>query len=172
MKTGFAAGACRHHFLAGVHDAFTPRTMSGMNAMSANAPTIADGNLTDWPTMELGIMKMSSARFTGLVTRSRRETAELLLEAHHRRAAATHALRQVKLIAPSSSCSRKPTTKMGVYGAHIQLRELGRLPPWGGRRHTNNQPGSPYPRSWAGTVQALSAQGTHHHPGDNQQATR
>ena len=81
LKTGFSPRARAAIISLRVFtDAFTPRTMSGMNAMSANAPTIATAILMDWPTMELGIMKMSSARFTA-VTRAAAKRLNSLLEA-------------------------------------------------------------------------------------------
>ena len=98
------------------------------------------------------------------------KTAELLIGgAHHRRTAA-HALGEQVAHRAQQYLQQEAHHEDGGDRAHVQLRERGGCHQVGGGRHANNQPEEAHADAHRRVLGgALGAQGTHHHPGDNEQ---
>ena len=99
------------------------------------------------------------------------KTAELLIGGAHHRRAATHQLRQQVAHRTQQHLQQEAHHEDGGDGAYVQLRERGGCHHVGGGRHANNQPEEAHTDAHRRVLgRALGAQGTHHHPRDNEQS--
>ena len=167
-----AAGACCHHFLAGIHGRLHAAHHQRNERHERQRTHDSDGNLNGLAHHGAGHHEDEQRQVHGGHAGSSK-TAELLVGgANHRRATA-HTLGEQVAHRAEQQLQQEANHEDGGHGAHIQLREGGGRHHVRGGRHTNNQPEETHTHAHGRVlVRALGAQGTHHHPGDNQQGNQ